>query len=184
MGRYLDASECSRLLDAARSLGLRHFASILVMLTTGIRISELSQAQWRHLFRDPEGRLGLLVNGKGGKQRVVRIRDDVFAVLSELHSSDALSASDQSPLLPSSLGKPYSDRGIRKMVYQAVATSGISKAVSPHWLRHTNATLAASNGAPVYVIQQSLGHASINTSQRYIHWARGLADTTTDYIPA
>jgi hypothetical protein len=35
----------------------------------------------------------------------------------------------------------------------------------------------------VFTIQANLGHSRIETSQRYIHWARGLADSTADALP-
>src|SRR5438477_6158675 len=60
--------------------------STLFPYTTLFRsVSELAGAQWRHLFRDPEGRLGLLVVGKGGKERVVKVRDEQR---SEEHTSE------------------------------------------------------------------------------------------------
>ncbi len=147
-------------------------------------MSELVNAERRDLFEDPEGRLGLRVVGKGGKERVVRIRDDLFSVLSALRGSDALDARDRSPLLPSSRGTAYSTRGLHKLVSQATEQGGVHKPVSPHWLRHTHATLAASGGASAVVIQASLGHSRLETSQRYIHWARGLEETTVDSLPA
>jgi integrase/recombinase XerD len=40
---------------------------------------------------------------------------------------------------------------------------------SPHWLRHSSATHAIENGAPIHVVQHSLGHASINTTGKFLH---------------
>ncbi len=74
-------------------------------------MSELVNAEWRDLFEDPEGRLGLRVVGKGGKERVVRIRDDLFSVLSALRGSDALDARDRSPLLALQPGHRVFDQG-------------------------------------------------------------------------
>jgi Phage integrase family len=134
--------------------------------------------------RDPRGRLGLRIRGKGGRERVVRIRDDLFGALASLHGPPNLDARDRSPLLPDSRGTAYSVRGLRKLVAQAVTVSGIAKPASPHWLRHTHATLAAENGASALLIQSALGHKRLETSQRYIHWAKGLEETTVDKLPA
>ena len=147
-------------------------------------MTEAASVTWRDLFRDPEGRLGLRVLGKGQKERVVKVRADVFAALVTMHGSDRLDARDTTPLLLDARGTAYSVRGIHKLVGQAADAAGITKPVSPHWLRHTHATLAASGGASVFTIQASLGHSRIETSQRYIHWARGLADSTADSLPA
>ncbi len=114
----------------------------------------------------------------------MRVRDDLFAALSELRGSSQLDATDKSPLLPSRDGTAYSTRGVHKLIAQATEASSVTKPVSPHWLRHTHATLAASGGASAVVIQASLGHAHLETSQRYIHWARGLEETTVDSLPA
>jgi integrase/recombinase XerC len=44
----------------------------------------------------------------------------------------------------------------------------------PHVLRHSVATLLAADGVPVHEIQNLLGHASLQTTQRYIHHAESL----------
>lgn len=108
----------------------------------------------------------------------------LLGVLSELHGSAELNAKDSTPLLPSSRGTAYTARGIHKLIAQSTETASLSKPVSPHWLRHTHATLAAAGGAPAVVIQASLGHARLETSQRYIHWARGLEEITVDSLPS
>jgi integrase/recombinase XerD len=41
--------------------------------------------------------------------------------------------------------------------------------VSPHWLRHAHATHALEPGAPIHLMQATLGHASVATTRRYLH---------------
>jgi site-specific recombinase XerD len=41
--------------------------------------------------------------------------------------------------------------------------------VSPHWLRHAHATHALERGAPIHLVQATLGHASVATTGRYLH---------------
>ena len=41
--------------------------------------------------------------------------------------------------------------------------------VSPHWFRHAHASHALDNGAPIHVVQATLGHASLATTGRYTH---------------
>ncbi len=183
-GRYLTVDELRALIAAARGRSACHYAAVMLMAGTGLRVAEAAGAAWRDLFRDPEGRLGLRVLGKGNKERVVKIREDVFAALVAVHGSNKLDARDTSPLLIDQRGTAYSTRGIYKLVVQASEAAAITKPVSPHWLRHTHATLAASGGASVFTIQARLGHSRIETSQRYVHWARGLADSTADSLPA
>lgn len=182
--RYLDEDELRRLVQASHELGPRHFGAVMLLAGTGVRVGEAVGACWRDLFRDPEGRLGLRVVGKGSKERVVRVRDDVFAALAELHGSAELDGRDTTPVLPDSRGTAYTTRGLHKLITQATAAAQIAKPVSPHWLRHSHATLAALGGASAFAIQSSLGHARLETSQRYVHWAKGLAETTVDSLPA
>lgn len=181
--RYLDEAELRRLVAAAREMSPRHLAVVLLLAGTGLRVGEAAGARWRDLYRDPEGRLGLRVIGKGSKERVVRVRDDVFAALANLHGAERLDARDTTPLLLDSQRTGYSTRGLHKLVVDAARSAGIAKPVSPHWLRHSHATAAARHGASAFTIQSSLGHSRLETSQRYVHWARGLAETTVDSLP-
>lgn len=187
MTRYLAQDEAERLVEAAHGVSPQCYAACATLLLTGLRVSELASAQWRHLFRDPEGRLGLLVIGKGGKERVVKVRDDLFALLRAERKRKGLPTKldgrDRTPLLAGRGKKPYTTRGLHKLVTVASKAAGIDKPVSPHWLRHSFATLAAVGGAPAYQLQADLGHARLETSQRYVHWAKGLADSAVDRLP-
>jgi integrase/recombinase XerD len=184
MTRYLTQEEAETLLVGAAKVSRQCHLACAVMLLTGVRVAELAQAQWRHLFRDPEGRLGLLVVGKGGKERVVKVRDDLFRLLceerSQLSLPTDLDARDTSALVPNTRGRPYHTRTLHKLVARAAEKAGLQKVVSPHWLRHSFATLAALGGAPAFQLQQDLGHARLETSQRYVHWATGLRDSAVD----
>ncbi|MFM6222072.1 MAG: tyrosine-type recombinase/integrase, partial [Dolichospermum sp.] len=40
---------------------------------------------------------------------------------------------------------------------------------SPHWLRHGHASHSLDRGAPIHLVSQSLGHASVATTSRYLH---------------
>ena len=86
-----------------------------------------------------------------------------------------IDARDSSPLVADCLGTAYGAVGPTR-------AAGIEKDVSPHWLRHSFGTLAALGGANVFQIQAAMGHAQITTSQRYIHWVRGLADSAVQRV--
>jgi integrase/recombinase XerD len=181
--RYLNLEELRRLLLAAKRVSPTIHALVLLLAGTGLRVSEAATAQWRHLFQDPDARLGLLVTGKGGKQRVVKISDRVLSVLAQLHGSDRLDARDRTPLIQNRDHTAYSTRALWAMVKRAGAVAGIDKPISPHWLRHTAGTLAAKGGADVFTIQQAMGHSRLETSMIYIHLAKGLEQGLSDYIP-
>jgi integrase/recombinase XerD len=183
-GRYLDVDELRQLVAAARELGPTHHALVLLLAGTGLRVSEAAGAEWRDVYRDPAGRVGLRVIGKGGRERVVKLRADVLAALAHLHGTDELDASDRTPLLPSTRGGAYCTRALAQKMTEAVAKAGLSKPASCHWLRHSHATLAAHGGSTVFEIMESLGHSKLETSQRYLHMATGLTTTTVDALPA
>ena len=56
-----------------------------------------------------------------------------------------------------------------RIVRRAAKRAGITKAVSPHWLRHGHASHALDRGAPIHLVQATLGHASVATTGRYLH---------------
>jgi site-specific recombinase XerD len=66
-------------------------------------------------------------------------------------------------------GEPLTDSGIWRIVKQAAQRAGIEVPVSPHWLRHAHASHALDRGAPIHLVQVTLGHASITTTGRYLH---------------
>ena len=73
--------------------------------------------------------------------------------------------------------RPYSLRQGRRagspqvhhVVKGAAARAGLSAAVSAHWLRHAHASHALDRGAPIHLVQATLGHSSVATTGRYLH---------------
>ena len=129
----------------------------------------------------------VMVVGKGNKERVVAVREDLWRVLAAERArrglSVELSARDTSPLVADRGGTAPSTMTIWRWVRASAQVAGIDKPLSPHWLRHTFGTLTALAGAGVFSIQEAMGHAQITTSQRYVHWARGLADSAAHKLP-
>jgi integrase len=60
---------------------------------------------------------------------------------------------------------PHETTGLHRLVAKAAKLAGIDKPVSPHWLRHSFATLAVVGGVAVYQLQGNLGDATPETSQ-------------------
>ena len=187
MNRYITEEEAERLIEASKGISMPCYLAVVMFLLTGVRISELAHAEWRHLFRDPEGRFGLLVVGKGGRERVVKIRDDLFGVMCDARRRRSLptdlNAGDRSPLVAKADGSHYHIRSLQNMVRKAVRAAALQKPVSAHWLRHSFATLAALGGAPAFQLQQDLGHSRLETSQRYVTWSVGLRESSVDKLP-
>ena len=64
---------------------------------------------------------------------------------------------------------------------QSARRAGIELPVSPHWFRHAHASHALDRGAPIHLVQATLGHASITTTGRYLH-ARPN-DSSSRFLP-
>ncbi len=68
--------------------------------------------------------------------------------------------------------EPISERGVRKLVTRYVKAAGITKNASCHSLRHTFATHKAQQGVSAYRLKDWLGHASLETTQIYVHLSK------------
>ena len=64
---------------------------------------------------------------------------------------------------------PYSTDYVSKSFKKACRAAGIEENIHFHSLRHSTASLLVQGGKSLYVVQNILGHASINTTQIYAH---------------
>lgn len=168
----LSYEEVERLLhqpDLSRPLGVRDHAILETFYGSGLRVSEICALQIDNLRFD-DGYLRCI--GKGNKERVVPVStaacDSVTRYLEEVrpqHAQDEL----ERTLFLTRRGTPFSRKGIWKLIKQHSLAAGIQKNVTPHTLRHSFATHLLSNGAPLRMIQEMLGHADIATTQVYTH---------------
>ncbi|TEX48231.1 MAG: hypothetical protein B7C55_13520 [Actinomycetales bacterium mxb001] len=127
----------------------------------GLRVSELTVLSWKDI-RDNGSTAFIHITGKGNKQRTLIIPPLLWASLKKFR------AKEESPLFSSRKGaKNLTPKAVNDIVHVASKRIGIS--ASPHWLRHTHATLALRNGADVHQVSTSLGHASVATTSKYLH---------------
>jgi len=171
----LSDPEAARLLSAAhtgRDRGL-----LAVMLGAGLRVSEVVGLDVSDVLHDQDGGGALYVRqGKGRKDRVVPINDDVDGILREYLAQTGRRLQQAGPLFRSHdhgatrRTRPrLTARSVGRMVDDAVCRAGIvAKDVSPHSLRHTYAIRALRAGASVVAVSKLLGHSSIATTQRYL----------------
>ncbi len=151
------------------ALYYRDKAMIELAYGAGLRVSE-----WITLgLRDLMGEEGLVrVFGKGGKERLVPLgRSAAGAValyLRELRPT-LEKGKGKGVLFLNNRGEPMSRMGAWKMLRKHVQTAGITKAVTPHTLRHSFATHLLEGGADLRAVQEMLGHADIGTTQIYTH---------------
>lgn len=136
----------------------RNHAMLVLLYASGIRVDELVTLRRRDLI--PSGDSGqITVLGKGNKVRSIPLPQTVWEELVAL--AGTLSGED--------LLFPISAVQVWRIVKKAAKRAGIQEEVSPHWLRHAHASHALDNGAPLHLVQATLGHASISTTGRYLH---------------
>lgn len=168
----LTYKEVERLLnspDAQSPLGIRNRAIMETLYGTGLRISELAHLTLDDLHFDA-GYLRCM--GKGQKERVVPLgesaRNAIQRYLTDCRPN-FLKTGDSRAVFLTRRGKPFSRKGLWKLIKQHARDAGIMKNVKPHTLRHSFASHLLANGAPLRVIQEMLGHADITTTQIYTH---------------
>ena len=161
--KCLKPSEVRRLLKAVNSR--RDRAMFLVMLRCGLRVEEVAKLTKGAL--DLELQTLLVVNGKGGKDRMVYVSDDALKALIDYIKTRPRSRCRQIFLVEKGRckGKAISVRGIQKRMEYYARKTGIN--VSCHKLRHTMATQMLNAEADLVTIQDLLGHSTITTTQRY-----------------
>jgi len=168
--------------DLHRMLGLepqtRNRAILTLLYASGVRVSELCGLCWRDL--QPSGDAGqIAVFGKGGVTRAIRLPASVWRMLAGLRTAET-GASD--PVFWSRKGKgSLRPLAVLRVVRKAAGRAGIDLPVSPHWFRHAHASHALDRGAPIHLVQATLGHASITTTGRYLH-ARPN-DSSSRFLP-
>lgn len=152
--------------SAAEPLGLRDRALLEFLYGTGARISEAVGLDLDELDLDAGQ---VLLNGKGGKQRIVPVGSKAREALSAylVRVRPALLAGAQPAVFLNARGGRLSRQSAWTILRAAADRAGITVEVSPHTLRHSFATHLLDGGADVRVVQELLGHASVTTTQVY-----------------
>ncbi len=164
--RILTVEEVKALIENEKDL--RNHLILKTLYQTGVRVSELCGLRWSDLTPRPEiNTVQLTVYGKRGKTRHITLKPELAIELEKLRKS-ALGAA---PIFTSAQGNALAPAHIHRIVKRAGAKAQLASAdkVSPHWLRHAHATHALDRGAPLRLVQATLGHASLDTTSKYLH---------------
>ena len=138
---------------------------LTLLYASAARVGEICGLCWRDV--QANGDCGqITVFGKGDRTRSIQLPSVVWKDLEKLRGD----AGDHQPVFRSrKLGGALQPQAVLKIVRQAARRAGIDLAVSPHWLRHAHASHALDRGAPIHLVQATLGHISIATTGRYLH---------------
>lgn len=161
--RALRPEQIDRLFDVIKSK--RDWAMFRLMLRCGLRVEEVAHLSLGDI--DLKQRRIMVVEGKGGKDRVAYISDDAAEGLSDYLKLRSHLRAKRVFLVEKGnyKTKPISVRGIQKRMEYYAKKSGLK--ISCHHLRHTLATQLLNAEAEVASIQDLLGHSWISTTERY-----------------
>ena len=160
-------------IDLNKKNGLRDYVILLLLYTTGIRVSELIQIKVKDIsLTEP---YTLRIHGKGNKGRYVPL---LKSSMPHIHKYLSLMRYDcdaryDEILFKNHMGEPFTRQGINyilKKYGQKANANGetlIPEDFSPHKMRHTTAMELLTSGVDLIYIRDLLGHSSVMTTEVY-----------------
>lgn len=181
-GNWLTKRQAEALLgapDAATNQGKRDRAILAVLVGCGLRRDEAARLTLEHI-QQRDGRWCVVdLVGKKGHVRTVpmppwtKTAIDSWAAAAGINAGPAFRGVNKGDVVT---GDRLSTQGILRAVGRYADT------IAPHDLRRTFAKLAFKGGAKLDQIQLSLGHSSIQTTERYLGVQQDLTDAPCDYL--
>lgn len=167
-------------------LMIRDQALLEIMYTSGMRVSEAVALSLQQIdFKNRVCR----VFGKGKKERLVPFSKECLEHLKEYIATLRRELVDKylsktNVVFLNAHGQPLTTRGVEDIIKRVEKKTGIYLDIHPHTLRHSFATNLLENGADLRLIQELLGHESINTTQIYTHVSpKAMVDEYNKYFP-
>ena len=170
--------------------GLRDYALVNLLLRTGIRTIEAMRADIGDVHLEG-GCVKLLIQGKGSddKDDFVILTEKAHAPIRAYLAARTDRRNSNSPLFISisnrNNGQRITTRSISRIFKERLRAIGIDDSrITAHSARHTTATLALLGGAPIHQVQQTLRHASPNTTAIYAHVIDRIQNAAEYYLDA
>ncbi len=173
--KVVEAELLNQILDRVpeNDLEIRDLAILELLYSSGLRLAEIAALELRHV--DFKEQMLQVVDGKGGKDRLVPVGDKAlqalqkWLVVREEWLSEGSSTVIHGKLFISQKGGALSDRQISRRVKAYAEKSGVNINLHPHLLRHSMATHVLESSQDIRLVQELLGHADIATTQVYTH---------------
>ncbi len=170
---FMSEEELKRFLDAINLSEFRSFAHrnrliVKIIVYTGIRVGEAINLKRKDIA--PEGDLFVIrIRGKGNKYRIVMIKRHLIE--EHLNALETNFANKEGYLFVTKNGAPLTQAYVSGIVEKILMSAGIRKEKNgAHMLRHTFATMLYKKQKDLVLVQEALGHASLNTSRIYTHF--------------
>ena len=146
----------------------RNMLAVKIIIYTGIRVGEAINLKFKDISEE-NGIYILRIRGKGNKYRVVMIKKHLIEKHIEALSINYLN--EDGYLLVNAKGKPLTQAYISRIIEKILISAGIRKEKNgAHMLRHTFATMLYKKQKDLVLVQEALGHASLDTSRIYTHF--------------
>jgi integrase/recombinase XerD len=173
----LDRNELGALLVAAGLGPPGEHALISLLALNGLRVSEATGADVEHLGLE-RGHRTLVITRKGGKVVTIPLAPRTARAIDL-----AVGERSDGPVFLAADGRRLDRHGAGRVVRRVARRAGLTKAISPHTLRHAFITAALDAGVPLRDVQEAASHADPRTTMRYDR-ARGSLDRHATYIVA
>jgi integrase len=170
---FLEHAEAERLVEASKHDPKAH-AAILLGLDAGLRIGEIRSLEWGDLdlvagivnVQRTEYR-GHVGSPKGGRRRKIPLTRRAVAALKAIRH---LMGPPVFCVMDEATGQPrrWRPREVDRWVRHGYKRAGLRE-IGWHTLRHTFCSELAARNVPLRTIQELAGHATITTTQRYLH---------------
>ena len=174
-------------IDTGTLQGKRNYAIVCLLFKCGLRTIEVIRANLKDLkFKDKEGILDVWGKGRDSADDVAILTEKTLKIL-QAYLNEREDLKPTSPLFVSvssrNNGQRLTTRSIRGIVKRLFRETGIDDPrLSAHSLRHSYATVNIKAGAPIVALSRSMRHASISTTQRYIHDINRFSEAAERYL--
>ena len=155
----LTKDEVNRLIDSTKNN--KHKLLIEFIYSSGLRVSEAVSIKINDL--DLDEKMGTVRAGKGKKDRMIILSETLVEHLRDYFAE----RSDENPYVFHVKDRRMSIRMAQKVVNESAKAADIKKNVFCHALRSSFATHLLEAGTDIRVIQELLGHANLQTTERY-----------------
>src|SRR6202166_3345105 len=186
-GNWLSQRQAQALLsapDITTLRGLRDRAILAVLLGCGLRRSEVAALTFAHV-QQRDGRWCIVdLVGKHGRVRTapmptrVKVAIDAWTAAAGVHADHVFRPVNRAGRVT---GERLGEKVVWQMLREYAATAGVP-GIAPHDLRRTCAKLCRAAGGELEQIQLLLGHASVQTTERYLGTKQDLVHAPNDAI--
>jgi integrase/recombinase XerD len=165
---YLENEEVLSMIKACKNIQDKTIVAVLV--STGLRRNELVNIKLEDIHGD-----AIKIIGKGDKERVVYMQDDVFNLYQEYliwrEKNNKRKGITSEYLFVTKMNDKFSGDSIYLKIKSIARNAGLSEdrveKIHPHMFRHTFATNLRESSGDIRIVQHSLGHSKLETTMIY-----------------